>query len=193
MSAQPDQPVIPFESRDAWAGWLAQYHAASPGLWLKLAKKDSGIATVTYSEALDVAICYGWIDGQKDKLDGSYWLQRFTPRKPRGKWSRINRDRAAALIAKGEMQPAGLREVERAKADGRWEAAYHGQRTAPVPDDLRRELQNNAAAREFFATLDSANRYAILYRLHEAKRPETRARRLEKFVAMLSEGKKIHP
>jgi uncharacterized protein YdeI (YjbR/CyaY-like superfamily) len=188
-----DQPIIPFESPDAWAAWLAKHHADSPGIWLKFAKKDSGIATVTYSEALDVALCYGWIDGQKDKLDGSYWLQRFTPRGPRSKWSRINRDRAVALIARGEMQPAGGREIERAKADGRWEAAYHGQRTAPVPDDLRRELQNNAAAREFFATLDSANRYAILYRLQEAKRPETRARRLEKFVTMLNEGKKIHP
>jgi uncharacterized protein YdeI (YjbR/CyaY-like superfamily) len=193
MNAKQDQPVISFESRDAWAAWLAEHHAASPGLWLKLAKQASGIATVSYSEALDVALCYGWIDGQKDKLDGDFWLQRFTPRRPRSKWSRVNRDRVAALVARGEMKPAGLREVERAKADGRWEAAYDGQRAATVPDDLRRELEDNAAAREFFATLDSANRYAILYRLQEAKKPETRARRLKTFVTMLSERKKLHP
>jgi uncharacterized protein YdeI (YjbR/CyaY-like superfamily) len=193
MNAKLDQPVISFESGDAWEAWLAEHHATSPGLWLKLAKKGSGFATVTYSEALDVALCYGWIDGQKDKLDGDHWLQRFTPRRPRSKWSRINRDRVAALLARDAMKPAGLREVERAKADGRWEAAYDGQRAAAVPDDLRRELEGNAAAREFFATLDSANRYAILYRLQEAKKPETRARRLKTFVTMLSEGKKIHP
>jgi uncharacterized protein YdeI (YjbR/CyaY-like superfamily) len=193
MNAKLDQPVISFESGDAWEAWLAEHHATSPGLWLKFAKKGSGIATVSYSEALDVALCYGWIDGQKDKFDGDYWLQRFTPRRPRSKWSRINRDRVAALVARGAMKPVGLREVERAKADGRWEAAYDGQRAASVPDDLRRELEGNAAAREFFATLDSANRYAILYRLQEAKKPETRARRLKTFVTMLSEGKKIHP
>jgi uncharacterized protein YdeI (YjbR/CyaY-like superfamily) len=193
MNAKLDQPVISFESGDAWEAWLAEHHAASPGLWLKFAKKGSGIATVSYSEALDVALCYGWIDGQKDKFDGDYWLQRFTPRRPRSKWSRINRDRVAALVARGAMKPVGLREVERAKADGRWEAAYDGQRAASVPDDLRRELEGNAAAREFFATLDSANRYAILYRLQEAKKHETRARRLKTFVTMLSEGKKIHP
>ena len=193
MNARLDQPVISFESGDAWEAWLAEHHATSPGLWLKFAKKGSGITTVSYSEALDVALCYGWIDGQKDKFNGDHWLQRFTPRRPRSKWSRINRDRVAALVARGAMKPVGLREVERAKADGRWEAAYDGQRAAAVPDDLRRELEANAAAREFFATLDSANRYAILYRLQEAKKPETRARRLKTFVTMLSEGKKIHP
>jgi len=193
MNARLDQPVISFESGDAWEAWLAEHHATSPGLWLKFAKKGSGITTVSYSEALDVALCYGWIDGQKDKFNGDHWLQRFTPRRPRSKWSRINRDRVASLVARGAMKPVGLREVERAKADGRWEAAYDGQRAAAVPDDLRRELEANAAAREFFATLDSANRYAILYRLQEAKKPETRARRLKTFVTMLSEGKKIHP
>jgi uncharacterized protein YdeI (YjbR/CyaY-like superfamily) len=193
MSVKQDRPVISFESGDAWEAWLAEHHATSPGLWLKFAKKGSGIATVSYSEALDVALCYGWIDGQKDKFDGDYWLQRFTPRRPRSPWSRINCDRVAALAARDAMRPAGRREVERAKADGRWEAAYDGQRAAVVPDDLRRELEGNAAAREFFATLDSGNRYAILYRLQEAKKPETRARRLKTFVTMLSEGKKIHP
>ena len=192
-SGKPDRLVLSFESGDTWEAWLAEHHATSPGLWLKLAKKGSGIATVSYSEALDVALCYGWIDGQKDRFDDEYWLQRFTPRRPRSPWSKINCDRVAALAARDAMRPAGLREVERAKADGRWEAAYDGQRAAAVPDDLRRELAGNAAAREFFATLDSANRYAILYRLQAAKKPEARARRLETFVTMLSEGRKIHP
>jgi uncharacterized protein YdeI (YjbR/CyaY-like superfamily) len=195
MSAKSalDQPLLAFASREAWAEWLAENHATSSGLWLKFAKKGSGIDSVSYQEALDVALCYGWIDGQKDKFDGRYFLQRFTPRRPRSKWSKINCDKATRLAAQGEMQPAGLREVEKAKADGRWAAAYDGQRTATVPDDLRRELEKNPAAREFFATLDSANRYAILYRLQEAKKPETRARRLAKFVAMLGERQKIHP
>jgi uncharacterized protein YdeI (YjbR/CyaY-like superfamily) len=193
MSAKQDLPILPFESRDAWEAWLAEHHAASAGIWLKIAKKGSGIATVSYSEALDTALCYGWIDGQKDKLDGDHWLQRFTPRRPRSKWSKINCDRVAALVKNGRMRPAGLREVERAKSDGRWEAAYQGQRTAQVPEDLLQELAGNERAREFFATLSSANRYAILYRLHEAKKPETRARRLKQVVTMLSEGRTFHP
>ncbi|HYL05469.1 MAG TPA: YdeI/OmpD-associated family protein [Thermoanaerobaculia bacterium] len=193
VSAKQDLPVLPFASRDALEAWLAEQHAASAGIWLKIAKKDSGIASVTYSEAVDAALCYGWIDGQKDRFDGDYFLQRFTPRRPRSKWSKINCERVAALVARGKMRPAGLREVERAKADGRWDAAYQGQRTAEVPDDLRRELEANERARAFFDALDSSNRYAILYRLHEAKKPETRARRLAKFVTMLAEGKKLHP
>jgi uncharacterized protein YdeI (YjbR/CyaY-like superfamily) len=187
------EPRLSFPSRAAWEAWLEEHHASSAGVWLMLAKQGSGIVTVSYSEALDGALCFGWIDGRKGKLDDDHWLQRFTARKARSRWSRINRERAEALIGRGEMRPAGQREVERAKADGRWEAAYHGQRTAPVPDDLRRELANNPGAREFFAALDGANRYAILYRLHDAKRPETRARRLAKFVAMLEGRKKIHP
>jgi uncharacterized protein YdeI (YjbR/CyaY-like superfamily) len=168
-------------------------HTSSSGLWLKIAKKGAGIDTVSYAEALDVALCYGWIDGQKDKFDGDHWLQRFTRRRPRSKWSKINRTKAERLIEEGRMQPAGLREVEQARADGRWDAAYDSQSTATIPDDLRQELEKNDVAREFFSTLDSANRYAILYRLQDAKTPETRARRLEKFVDMLSERKKIHP
>jgi uncharacterized protein YdeI (YjbR/CyaY-like superfamily) len=192
-SSALDQPRLAFASREAWAEWLAKHHATSSGLWLKLAKKGSGIDSVSYQEALDVALCHGWIDGQKDKLDDRWFLQRFTPRRPRSKWSKINCDKATRLIAQGEMRTAGLREVEKAKADGRWAAAYDGQRAATVPDDLRRELEQNPEAAEFFATLDSANRYAILYRLQEAKKPETRARRLAKFVAMLGERQKIHP
>ncbi|HEX6512860.1 MAG TPA: YdeI/OmpD-associated family protein [Chloroflexota bacterium] len=188
-----DVPVIAFASPSEWEAWLAEHHASSSGVWLKIAKKASGVPTVTYTEALEIALCYGWIDGQKDALDGDYWLQRFTPRKPASKWSRINVGKAEALIAQGRMQPAGLRQVEQAKADGRWQAAYAGQRTASVPEDLQRALDANPAAREFFATLRGANRYAILYRIQDAKRPETRARRVEQFVAMLAEGKTIFP
>jgi uncharacterized protein YdeI (YjbR/CyaY-like superfamily) len=188
-----DLPVIPFASREAWEAWLEGYHETSDGLWLKIAKKGSGIDTVSYAEALDAALCYGWIDGQKGKFDDDYWLQRFTPRGPRSKWSKVNREKASKLIGSGEMKPAGLREIERAKADGRWDAAYAPQSAATVPEDLRRELEKNDRAREFFSKLDSANRYAIIYRVQDAKKPETRARRIQKYVAMLSENKKIHP
>ena len=147
---------------------------------------------MTYAEALEVSLCFGWIDSQKKAFDEKHFLQRFTPRRPRGRWSRINRDAAQRLIAAGRMRPAGMVEVEAAKADGRWEAAYEGQRNARVPADLQRELDLNRAARDFFAALDVANRYAIIYRLGDAKKPETRERRLRKFVAMLERGEKIH-
>ena len=182
-----------FESAEAWDVWLSAHHADSPGLWLKIAKKGSAGQSISYSDALDVALCHGWIDGQKGRHDDDYWLQRFTPRKPGGNWSKINTERAAALIAAGRMTPAGLREVEQAQADGRWERAYQSQSRITVPDDLADALAANPRAREFFATLDSANRYAILYRVTSAKRPETRAKRIDTFVAMLSEHKKIHP
>ncbi|GAC1527610.1 MAG: YdeI family protein [Chloroflexota bacterium] len=193
MSAMHDDPIILFPSRDAWDEWLAEQHLASTGIWLKIARKGSGIDTVSYAEALDVALCYGWIDGQKDAFDDAYWLQRFTPRRARSKWSKINCDKVTALTQKGQMKPAGLREVERARADGRWDAAYQSQSTATVPDDLQVALDRNPKAREFFATLGSGNRYAILYRIQDAKKPETRARRIEQYVAMLNEGKTIHP
>ena len=186
-------PVMTFESTDAWDTWLAAHHADSPGLWLKIAKKGAAGRTVSYSDALDVALCHGWIDGQKGRHDDEYWLQRFTPRKPGSNWSKINTERAAALIASGRMRPAGLREVERAQADGRWEQAYESQSRVTVPEDLARALAANERARAFFATLDSANRYAILYRIGTAKKPETRAKRIDTFVTMLSEHKKIHP
>ncbi len=193
MTTMPDLPVISFASREAWEAWLQEQHATSEGLWLKFAKKDSGVETVTYSEAVEAALCYGWIDGQKASFDDHYWLQRFTPRRPRSKWSKINRQKATELIERGEMKPAGLREVERAKADGRWDAAYDAQSTATVPDDLLRELEKNEKAREFFSELDRRNRYAILYQIQDAKRPETRARRIAKYVAMLAEQKKPYP
>ena len=193
MTAKSNLPITSFASRDAWGSWLARHHADSSGLWLKIAKKGSGIDTVSYAEALDVALCYGWIDGQKASFDENYWLQRFTPRRARSKWSKVNRHKATELIETGEMKPAGLREVEQAKADGRWEAAYDAQSTATVPDDLRRELEKNDTAREFFAKLDSRNRYAVLYRIQDAKKPETRARRIEKYVAMMTEQEKLYP
>jgi uncharacterized protein YdeI (YjbR/CyaY-like superfamily) len=192
MNSKQDLLSIAFASPAAWEAWLAEQHATSSGLWLKIAKKDSGAETVSYADALEVALCYGWIDGQKATFDGDYWLQHFTPRKPRSKWSKINREKAERLITQGRMQPAGLREIEGAKADGRWDAAYDGQRAAGIPDDLRQALEQNPRAAEFFASLDSANRYAILYRLQEAKKPETRARRLERYIAMLNEQQKIH-
>ena len=193
MTTAADLPIIPFASREAWAAWLEEQHATSDGFWLKFAKKGSGLDTVTYAEAVEVALCYGWIDGQVRKLDEDHYLQRFTPRRARSRWSKINRQKATELIERGEMKPAGLREVERAKADGRWDAAYDAPSTATVPEDLRRELEKNEPAREFFETLDGRNRYAILYQIQDARRPETRARRIEKYVAMLGEGKKIYP
>jgi uncharacterized protein YdeI (YjbR/CyaY-like superfamily) len=187
-----DLPVLPFPSQAEWEEWL-EHHAESLGVWLKIAKKASGIETVTHAEALEVALCFGWIDGQRGRLDDEWFLQRFTPRRARSRWSQINRDKAELLITDGRMRAAGLREVERAKQDGRWEAAYAGQSTIEVPDDLRRALDSDPAAKRFFATLDSANRYAVLYRVHDAKRADTRAQRIEKFVAMLARGEKIHP
>lgn len=185
-------PVLPFASRQAWQDWLADNHETSAGLWLKIAKRESGLATVSYAEAVEIALCFGWIDGQKRALDEVHWLQRFGPRRPRSKWSKVNREKAEALIGSGQMRPAGLREVELAQADGRWEAAYEGQRTSTVPPDLAAALADNDAAREFFATISGANRYAILYRVADAKRPETRARRIATYVAMLAEHKTLH-
>jgi uncharacterized protein YdeI (YjbR/CyaY-like superfamily) len=185
--------VKSFASPDEWAAWLDAEHESSDGVWIKLAKKGSGIASVSQQEAVEVALRYGWIDGQARSLDDQYWLQRYTPRRPRSRWSKRNRAKAIELIERGEMKPAGMREVERAKADGRWDAAYDPQSEAVVPDDLRLELERNPAARELFETLDSRNRYAILHRIQEAKRPETRARRISKLVEMLGEGRKPHP
>ncbi|MEA2371551.1 MAG: hypothetical protein QOH12_1945 [Solirubrobacteraceae bacterium] len=188
-----DLPIIAFATSEDWDVWLVDHHEASSGIWLKIAKKDSGIDSVTYAEALEVALAYGWIDGQKGKFDDAHWLQRFTPRGPRSRWSMINRDKALRLIERDAMKPAGLREVERAREDGRWEAAYESPRAATVPDDFQAALDANDAASEFFATLSGANRYAILYRIADAKRPETRARRIERYVEMLTEQKTLHP
>ena len=191
--SRQDQPIIAFAAKADFESWLADQHETSAGLWLKIAKKGTGIATVSYAEAIEVALCFGWIDGQKGKFDDVHWLQRFTPRRAKSPWSEINRTKAMALIESGAMRPAGLAEVQRAQADGRWEKAYAGQRTAQVPADLQAALDAEPAAREFFATLNGANRYAIIYRVNEAKRPETRARRIAKFTAMLAAGEKLHP
>jgi uncharacterized protein YdeI (YjbR/CyaY-like superfamily) len=172
--------------------WLEANASDSPGLWLKIAKKGAPEPSVTYAEALELALCFGWIDSQKRGLDETHFLQRFTPRRPRGRWSKINREKCEALEASGALRPAGLAEVEAAKADGRWEAAYEGARTAKVPADLQAALDANPKAAASFADLDKTNRYAILYRLQEAKKPETRARRLVKFIVMLEHGEKLH-
>ncbi len=193
MPQNDDLPVIAFASKREFEDWLEAQESASPGLWLKIAKRKSGIVTVTYEEALDAALCVGWIDGQKRTFDDRHWLQRFTPRKTRSRWSQVNRERATQLIELGQMRPGGLAEVERAMADGRWEAAYQGQRTITVPEDLQAALQEDVEAAAFFATLDSRNRYAILYRIADAKRPETRLARIEKYVAMCRERRLIYP
>jgi uncharacterized protein YdeI (YjbR/CyaY-like superfamily) len=187
-----EQPVLAFASKAEFAAWLEANHAASDGIWLKFAKKGTGVPTVVYAEVLEVALCFGWIDGQVKRLDETYYLQRWTPRRARSKWSKRNCAKAEALIASGQMRPAGLAEVERAKADGRWDAAYASPSKIEVPPDLQAELDRDPAAAEHFAALNSINRYAILYRLHDAKRPETRARRLAQFMEMLRRGERIH-
>jgi uncharacterized protein YdeI (YjbR/CyaY-like superfamily) len=188
-----DLPVILFASAADLEAWLEAEHAESGGIWLKLAKKDSGVDSVSYAEAVELGLCFGWIDGQARRFDDRHYLQRYTPRRPRSKWSRLNCERVEALAAAGRMRPPGIAAVEAAKADGRWEEAYEPPSRAEVPPDLERELKRDRAAREGFEALDGANRYAIIYRLKDAKRPETRARRLQKFVEMLRRGERIHP
>jgi uncharacterized protein YdeI (YjbR/CyaY-like superfamily) len=193
MQKGVELPTLPFKSKRKWADWLAKQHDKSAGVWLQLAKKDAGIASVTYEEALDVALCYGWIDGQKKSFNDKYWLQKFTPRGPRSIWSKINTEKAEKLIASGEMKPAGLKAIEAARSDGRWEAAYSSQKNMSVPEDFRAALDKNKKAKAFFATLNSVNRYAILFRIQAAKKAETRARRIQQFVEMLERGEKLYP
>ncbi|HWK28066.1 MAG TPA: YdeI/OmpD-associated family protein [Solirubrobacter sp.] len=181
-----------FASVGEFETWLEEHHAAVDGLWLRIAKKASGVPSVTAAEALEVALCFGWIDGQRRPLDETHFLQKYTPRRARSKWSKRNVGLVEALIAAGRMRPAGLAEVERAKADGRWDGAYASASTIEVPPDLQAELDARPQAAAFFATLKGNNRYSILYRLHDAKRPETRARRLREFVAMLERGETLY-
>jgi uncharacterized protein YdeI (YjbR/CyaY-like superfamily) len=188
-----DDEALVFETPAAFEAWLGEHHESSDGIWIKFAKKASGIQSVTYKEVLPVALAHGWIDGQVKRIDDDWYRQRWTPRRARSVWSKINRAAAEAMIERGEMKPAGLREVERAKADGRWERAYDSPTTASVPDDLRAALDAAPGAAEFFAGLDSNNRYAILHRIQGAKRPETRTSRIEKFVAMCARGETVHP
>ena len=193
MPANDDLPVLRFDSRQDFENWLDAQHKRSKVILLKIAKKDSGIPTVSYDEALDIALCFGWIDGQKGSFDDQFWLQRFTPRGARSKWSQVNRKRAEELVQLGVVRPAGLSEIERAKGDGRWAAAYESQKTAAVPPDLAAALQAEPEAEAFFQKLDSRNRYAILFRVGDAKKPETRAARIAKYVAMCREQKLIYP
>ena len=185
--------ILLFENPKAWKAWLDEHHASSPGLWLRLAKKASGLQSTTYAEALDVALCYGWIDGQKKTYDEKSWLQKFTPRGAKSIWSKINTEKVEQLISSGQMKPAGLKAIEQAKQDGRWAAAYASQSKATVPDALQAALDKHAQAKAFFATLNSANRYAILFRVHTAKKAETRAKRIQQFIEMLDRGEKFHP
>lgn len=187
-----DLQRIMFPDGAAFERWLGENHASSPGLWMHFAKKKAELQSIYYPEALEIALCYGWIDGQARSLDEQSYLQRFTPRRPRSIWSKINRAKVERLMAEGRMQPAGLVEVERARADGRWEQAYDSPATAEVPDDLRAELEKNKPAQQFFEGLNSSNRYAILWRLQTAKKPETRRARLEKMLGMLERGEKFH-
>ena len=184
---------LAFADARAFQAWLEKNHASSDGIWLKLAKKATGLPSVSYAEAIDVALAWGWIDGQKRARDDRFWLQRFGPRSKRSVWSKINREKALALMAAGTMQPAGLAEDELARSDGRWDAAYDPPSRAAVPDDFAAALAKNARAAKAFAAVDSANRYAMLWRLQTAKKPETRARRLADFVAMLARGETLHP
>lgn len=185
--------VHTFTSAKTFETWLKREHAKKDGIWIAVAKKDSGVKSITAPEALDVALCFGWIDGQRRAHDDVYFLQRYTPRRTRSNWSEINQEKVRVLIDAGRMRPAGQAEIDRAKKDGRWAAAYKGSRTIEVPDDLQLELDADPSAAAFFKTLSSQNRYSILYRIGEAKRPETRARRIAKFMEMLRNGETTHP
>jgi uncharacterized protein YdeI (YjbR/CyaY-like superfamily) len=186
-------PILQFPDQPAWELWLENNHDSEAGVWLRIAKKASPHATVTYPDVLDTALCFGWIDGQRHPHDDSFFLQRFTPRGPRSKWSKINREKVERLIAQARMRPAGLAKVDAAKQDGRWDAAYEPQGAATVPADFQQELDRNPEAKAFFETLRGTNRYAFLYRISDARRPETRAGRIAKFVQMLNDHQTFYP
>ena len=192
MSESSELLILPFASQSKWADWIAKQHDKSAGVWLKLAKKDSGIPSVTYAEALDIALCYGWIDGQKNSFDEKYFLQKFTPRRPKSIWSKINVEKVERLIASGQMKPSGLKAIEAAKADGRWKQAYSSQKNISVPEDFQSALDKNKKAKAFFETLNSSNRYPFLFRIETAKKAETRAKRIQQFVEMLAKNEKFH-
>jgi uncharacterized protein YdeI (YjbR/CyaY-like superfamily) len=191
-SAGSKAPVRAFKDAKAWESWLSKNRGATDGIWIRIAKKGSGTKSVTHPEAVEVALCFGWIDSHMRPESATAWLQRFTPRRPRSIWSKINREKALALIASGRMTPAGLNQIERAKQDGRWEAAYDSSRSATVPADFRAELDKHPRAKAFFETISAANRYAVLWRLQTAKKPETRAKRLRGFIGMLEKGETLH-
>jgi uncharacterized protein YdeI (YjbR/CyaY-like superfamily) len=191
-AAKAQLPIVRCATEADWEAWLTDQAADSPGAWLQITKKGREPATITYAQALDIAICFGWIDGQKRSHDDSSWLQRFTPRGPRSKWSQINREKAQKLIADGRMHPAGQAQVDAARADGRWEAAYEPQGRATVPPDLQAALDTHPAAKSFFATLTGVRRYAFLYRLHHVKTPEARERRIASYIELLSDGRTLN-
>jgi uncharacterized protein YdeI (YjbR/CyaY-like superfamily) len=192
ISDKPDLPIIPFASQQIWEQWLELNHAISKGIWLQMFKKSSGIASVNYAEALDVALCYGWIDGQLKSIDELSYMQRFTPRRPRSIWSKRNIEHIARLTNEGRMKPAGIREAEAAKADGRWEVAYDGQGTMSLPSDFQEVLLKNEKAFAFYESLNKDNKYAIAWRIQTAKRPETREKRMKEILEMLGREEKFH-
>lgn len=198
MQHSPHAPRLPgptptlFKTAKAFETWLKKHHASSDGLWLMIAKRGAREPSVSYAEAVEIALCWGWIDSQKKALDDQHFLQRFTPRRARSVWSKVNVEKVAALIDAGRMQPPGLAQIEAAQADGRWAQAYDGARTAVVPDDLLAALDAEPKAQAFFATLNASNRYAVLWRIQTAVKPETRARRIEQLVAKLARGELIH-
>jgi len=187
-----DCKIMSFPSAKKWERWLAENHGSSIGVWLRFFKKSSGVASVTHAQALDEALCYGWIDGQLKRYDATSWLHKFTPRRPKSIWSKRNREHVARVVKDGKMQPAGLREVNTAKADGRWDMAYDSPSKMTIPKDFLRALSKDKGARMFFETLNKANTYAIAWRLQTAKKPETREQRMRTILAMLARGKKFH-
>lgn len=188
----PEYPVLEVPDQAAWEEWMRENYATAPGVWLRMAKKGASLRSPSRDEALDVALCYGWIDGQARSEGDETWVQKYTPRGKRSVWSKRNREHVARLIAAGRMQPAGQAAIDAAVADGRWDRAYDSPATATVPPDLQAALDANPAAAEFFPTLSSQNRYAILHRIQTAVKPETRARRIAKFVEMMERGEKIY-
>ena len=192
-SAQVEIPTLAFTTQGAWSKWLDKHHATSPGVWIRFAKKASGVQSISYAEAVETALCYGWIDSQRKAGDDATYIQKFTRRGARSVWSKVNREKALSLKKSGRMNPAGLAEIERAQKDGRSEDAYDSPSSATVPADLQSALDANPRAANFFATLKGRNRYAILFRIHAAKRADTRARRISDFVEMLARGETIYP
>ena len=193
MEKKKGLEILPFKSPQEWEKWLAKNHDSSQGIWIKYFKKASGTPSITYAQALEGALCYGWIDGQGYKYDGKAWLQKFTPRRRKSGWSKNNTGHAERLIQAGRMKPAGLSQIEAARKDGRWAKAYHPQSIATLPEDFLKEVNKNKKAKAFLATLNRVNVYAIIYRLHSAKKPATREKRFKQFLAMLAKGEKLHP
>lgn len=192
MTEKKDYAILPFKTQEAFEKWLSQNHDQVDGIWARLYKKASGIKTITYAEALDEALCYGWIDGQTQRHDEKSYLQKFTPRRARSKWSQINKEHVIRLTRLGKMKPSGLSEVEKAKKDGRWDSAYASPKNMVMPEDFLKELSKDTKAAEFFETLSKTNKFAIAFNLQDAKKPETRERRMKKYIGMMKKGEKLY-